>query len=379
MIYRHTDAQIQDYFAKDKVNQTAIKYLLKEGMQAFVRKFQQLMSFEDLYYNENDSFIVGGAADYRISQGEGLFNQKYFFSSLKKKPGDKEMAIIHQVFDIAKNLEKEGEGEVTTLLSTDINSYKKALYNACNSNAYYMNRAKPEANWEEDTRVASILKTGLPQLYWQELCTSIGKQILSDEQKTKVDKITTSWLTHPYTADLFAEKEGVDIIYQMPIYFNINGIDCKILVDMIIVDHNKRTIKIIDLKTMYADVLTFDRVIAERRYDIQADFYMTGVRDQIRQIGLLIGYPTISTYQLLNLAFVVESTGNPGTPLIFPMTDTALKIGREGLQGNYYLREGWMQGISKYQAWATNEWSFEKRIPNGVVFIGENLQYIQNL
>lgn len=403
MIYRHTDAQIREYFDSPALNQTAIKSLLKDGMQGFVRKIQMLLHQEDLPYEENNSLLIGSAADYKISQGQEAFNEKYFFSSLKKKPGPKELSIIHQVFDIVsarvETTQIVEDGEVKTMIINpiqDLVNYKRELYDSCNVNVYYMNRKRPSDKdikadfkvaddpdfWQKDNRPDGLLASGLAQTYWSELITSLGKQILSDEQKIKVDTITNSWLTHPHTAYLFQEREGIDIIYQMPIYFKVGDTECKILIDMVIIDHNKKIIKIVDFKTMWNDVLNFKYAIRERRYDIQSSFYLEGVSSTkgIQQISKLIS-KSLEGYTVQGFAFVVESTGNPGIPIIFPMTIEALGIGMRGKKDIYIMSKGWIDGLHLYQEWANAEWNIEKRLEssNGVVFIGNDLEYEINI
>lgn len=425
MTYRHTDAQIQEYFNNSALNQSAIKVLLKEGMQSFVRKFQMLLTQEELYYEENDSFLVGSAVDYYISQGEEAFKKKYFFSSLQKKPGPKEMSIINQVFDIVSSkvttttvIENGETREMVENPIGKIGDYIKEIYDACNANKYYMNRGRPTDKelakaekqkeviagfeivddetakaditistsintewWNLDSRPKSILATGLAQIYWDELITSVGKQILSDEQKNKVDTIINSFFKHTHTSYLFEENKDIDVIYQMPLYFEVEGVECKILVDMIVADHTNQTITIYDFKTMWSDVLMFKYALRDRRYDIQASFYHWGVNQNLSWIGNYTGWSRIDKYILKGFAFIVESTGNPGVPIIFPMRTDALYIGEWGDENDRYLYYGWRQGLAKYKEWGEAEWNIEKRLEKipGIVWIGNKLDYELNL
>lgn len=365
MIYRHSDEHIQEYYERIGINQSSLKLLLSEGVQAFQMQFQQMMKQDDLYYEEKQHFIIGSAVDCYITQGEDCFNERYFSSKLKKKPAEKPMSIVKLTFDTVT----ANDGIPSELIS----NYPEILWNACNLHEFYMNRAKP--TWQEDNRVTNMLKDGLCQAYWSELIEARGKQILSDEQYMLINSIILSLTTHNHTRDLFKDSPTKDIIYQLPLYFEVENVDCKVLVDMVIIDHENKRIMPIDLKTLGDFVLNFPKSVYKRRYDIQGSFYHEGISHSLNIIEDIIGGKPLNNYQISNFAFIAESTIKPGTPMIFVLDDDIMRVGSEGSEDGKLL--GWTHAIDLFKAWSNVEYSLEEMFnsTNGVVWINKDFQY----
>lgn len=365
MIYRHTEEEIQYYFSAPALNQSAIKVIIKDGIQKFRELEEQLVTQEDLYYEEKQHFTVGNAVDHILSQGMDSFNNRYAYSVLTRKPSDTVMSIIKMVFD------RVATSNSPELVCNNLVDFKEEMYNACNAHDYYMKRSKPL--WTEDTRMDSILKDGTAQTYWEELVNSIGKQLLSQNEKEKVLGIANSMLGHKHTAHLFKDSRDFDIIYQMPMFFELDGVGCKILPDMLRIDHTRKKILTIDFKTMGDYVLRFSLAMRIRRYDLQGSFYHRGTKANLEEISKLIG-KDVTKYTLSNPAFIVESTIKWGTPMVYVMTDDLMDIGIKG-DDKYIL--GYIQGIELYKNWKAIDYSLDDRFKhtNGIVWIDSRFEY----
>ena len=376
MIYRHTDTEISNYFANSALNQTSIKVILNKGIQAFVEQQEQLLSVEEEPYEEKEHFIVGSAVDCIITGEEGAFDRKYAYSNLIHKPSDAIMTIVQKVF-------REIPEDQAVL--HDILSYKRELYDSCNDNNYYMSRKVPseklikgkpdERTWEEDKRVENFMGDGTVAKYWEELINSKGKQLLSEYENNKIVAVSDSFKNHQHTRNLFTDGDNVDIIYQMPLFFTLEGVLCKALLDMIRINHRAKKIMPIDLKTMGDYVLRFNQSLRRNRYDIQGAFYTTAVSECLNTIGKLIG-KDISDYEVSNFAFIVESTTKPGTPMIYVMDDTLTDSGKIGSHYKTYIG-GYEQGILLYKDWSELNYSIEDRFKdtNGVVWMNADFDY----
>lgn len=360
MIVRHSAEQIKDYFERIGINQSSLKVLINDGIQIFSAQREQLVSQDDLYYEEKKHFIVGSAVDCRLTQGEEVFLNTYHFSKLVKKPGDKAMSVIKLAFDRARQ-------EFPLGVDIDITGYKKHIFDAANDQEYYLNRRNKDGDHELDTRIASLIKDNGRE-YWADLSLAEDKQVLSDEEQNIINAIIISLTTHKHTAQLFKDGDYIDIIYQMPLYFSYGEVDCKGMIDMIIVNHTRKKLFPIDIKTLGDFTLRFNRAIKKRRYDLQGSFYTYGLSQCLTQIGELIN-KNLSKYEIANFAFVVESTIKPGCPMVFVLSDEILEEGRVGSIEEGFL--GWTQGIEIYKAWSDIDFSVEKKFEetNGVMFI----------
>lgn len=361
MIVRHTEEQINDYYERIGLNQSSLKVILEEGIQSYISQVEQLTKQDEHYYEEKKHFIIGSAVDFRISHGEELFLNKYHFSKLIKKPGDSAMSVIKLAHDKARE-------EFPLGLDVSLLAYKKQIFEAANEEGYYMNRRNKQDDWEADTRINELLKQN-GQDYWADLVLAEGKQVLSDDEQNTINSCIISLTTHKHTAHLFKDSENIDIVFQFPMYFTVKDVDCKGMIDIIIIDHARKRILPVDLKTTMKMVLRFNEVIKKRRYDLQASFYTEGLKQSLTQLGSLLN-KNISKYEIGKFAFIAESTTRPGCPLVFVLEEDVLLRGEKGDDEV----EGWQQGVDKYKSWAEAGFSIEKKYgeTNGVLFINSS-------
>lgn len=366
MIVRHTTEQVSDYYEKAGLNQSSLKVILEDGMQEFLVKAQELAKVEELY-GEKKHFIIGSGVDCKITHGEDIFEKQYHISRLIKKPGETALAILKLAYDKAKAFFPLG-------IDISLTAYKSEVYEAANELEYYMNRKKD--NWEDDTRINELLKQN-GQEYWADLYMAGDKQVLSDDEANTVEVVSTSLLTHPHTAHLFNDDGGKDIIYQFVIDFIIKNVHCKGMIDEIIIDHVNKRIMPVDIKTTAWNVLTFPQAIKKRRYDLQASFYLEGLKQNIKKLGELIK-KDLTGYTVSKFAFVVESTKTTGTPMIFVMDEQVIYRGQHGSPEEGI--KGWQQGIDEFIIWADAGWDINKvyEKTNGVIFVDTHILNFAN-
>jgi hypothetical protein len=385
MVYRNTPEKIKEYENCPYLNQSLLKVLVENGIEKFIDEKDSLIK-SDKYYEEKAHFVVGTAVDRYISFGKEYFESIYFMSKMYKKPSETELSILRQMFDlVTSNMVTEGENPDQYKA---VYSYPEQALIAMDYHNYYMNRhwtKKKNATANDDTRFQSLCKSGLAAEYWEELIDAKGMIILSDNEKLAVvghvnedgvrvrQGAAISMLEHPFTAWVYSEAEGVDIIYQFACYFEIDGVMCKALIDTIRVSHNQHRIYVVDNKTTGFPILKFNQTVSGRRYDFQGSWYSNGLSKCLVQLSELIGVD-VTDYIISNFAFVVESTVKPGTPLIFILTDQALNIGRVG-DGKY--KQGWVQALDLYKMWQEKHFSIYEMFKEdkGKIFIEDNFQY----
>lgn len=382
-IIRTSKAEIIKYYENSAMNQSLLKKL-NGGPQAFIAA--QHEPERKLYYEEKGHFIIGGAVDCYITQGEEEFNTIYHKLDGTKKPkSEKIMSIIKCAFDrklyevafdklYSEEIAKLAEGEVmspTMIISEDriieamkaivltedyftSEEWSRKLHASCNVNEYYMNRAKA---FEIDNRIETVKKDPAYMLYITALCECQGKQILSEDEWNIINGIIMSLTTHPYIKDYFRPvNENVDIIYQLPIYFTwywkeyatIDGIelvanelpereaDAKALLDLVIIDHVARTIQPCDIKTTEGEPYWFRSKLISLDYHIQAAYYTRAILQWKENNSIINGKLgdkiNLIDYTILPFKFIVESTRIPfqGQPLVFKCTNSLIELGLNG-------------------------------------------------
>lgn len=132
---------------------------------------------------------------------------------------------------------------------------------------------------------------------------SSEKSILTYDQNILIRDIVDSLKNNDFTGPILSNP---DIKYQIPVFFEYEGEDCKGLLDMCLFDEDNKVITPYDLKITSYSLYSFESTIFSKRYDLQAEFYYIGFKNNFPQY-------TISPY----FRFIIESSKFPGTPLIY--------------------------------------------------------------
>ena len=330
MIVRTSRKTEMDYRLDEAVSQSKLKYLLR-GVSIYNTVEED---DSDEYYSEKAHFVIGSAVDTLITMGEDTFKKEYYISQLEKKPGKILMSIIVETFDF-QMAASHGNLNYESFTSDRV---KRSIMMAVENHKW-------QKRWNDDTRYNKIISLG--QDYWDSLIDAEGKKVLSNEQYITVIHVYQSLMGSPFTSDYFIDADHLELYFQLPVYFMYNDVKCKGLLDLVIVDHIKEKIYPIDIKTMGDYTIRFPYSLYKRRYDFQAAFYTQ---------GLISSDFNKWCYDIENFKFIVESTINPGTPLVFTCTDELLlKKGKFGIPdkkiGDVIIRgcKGFHQAIEIYK------------------------------
>lgn len=155
-----------------------------------------------------------------------------------------------------------------------------------------------------------------------------------------MDAITKAEYTHKY----FWPEEGCEIITQVPIFFNYRNVECKSLLDGLIIDHNKKTIQPYDLKTSAWGVRNFRAAYRKFKYYTQAAFYTYAVAQHFRH------ELELTDYEVLPFDFVVAGVklGLEEYPAIYRVEPQDIVYGMEKID----------EAIEKYK-WHIENSKFE--------------------
>lgn len=215
--------------------------------------------------------------------------------------------------------------------------------------------ANYQANWKDEALWKALEKDGAR--YWEELIKCEGKTIVSAQEwntsKTLAELCKDSHITGKY----FIEQENVDKYYQYPLFWFMEDIECKGLSDVIIVEHETKTIYLVDVKgTDTSGLKGFMYVAKSKNYPFQLSWYKEGIlRDPLFKKYLEGGYTL--EFRWLVIPFNTERF----RPWKIPVSDKLLEIGKTGFSvGNlvrteistvyFKQREGWKQALAKYKA-----------------------------
>ena len=321
-----TPEEVEQYYLSEDLNQSKLKALLGN-----------LSDFNKEFDSTAEHFLIGSAVDTLLTSTEEDFNQKYYVSQAEKTPSDAIVGILKQAHNkvvekYTRDLEVVGEDSEPIVLVPFSEwvgpaeeygeRYREEILEAAAI-------AEWQPRWGADAKINNILKEEGTQ-YFTDLCFSTGKTIMSKTQKETIDSIVNSLKTNPRTSYFFNREAfenpfvNVTIYYQFPLFFEYQDIKCKALLDILILvrDEEGKILEAIpvDVKTMHGNTYHFLSSLKTRRYDIQAAWYTIG----------LVQYFGISEDIIKPFQFVVESSTNPGKPLVFSLDKSLLQIGLNG-------------------------------------------------
>jgi hypothetical protein len=329
MIRLGTQKEVDEYFERSEMSQSFLK-ALRQGV-SFTKRDEKSM-----YYEEKGHLVIGSAVDDKISMGNEAFVEKYFVSS-EDKPSDAVMSMIQMIFD--ELIVRLTEQEEAVLIDFTLLDLRSSILVAADHHKYQM-------RWKEETRINKIAEMGYD--YFEELKKAYGKQILSENESEIVENIERSWRTSFYTAKYF-NHQGSDthIFYQVPIYFEFMNVDCKCLLDIVIVNTKDRTIQPIDMKTMAENPIMFPKSVARFGYNFQGAFYTEGLRqlvafpqstDTVQELKNIVN----EDFTVLPFKFMVETTEvkinkltderqfMQGSPLMYTLSEEQIHLGKYG-------------------------------------------------
>lgn len=167
-----------------------------------------------------------------------------------------------------------------------------------------------------------------------------SKSILSTREYDITLACQMSILNNPFARKYFApEERHLESFTQVPIYFELEGVKLKGLLDGVLIDHIKKTITPFDLKTTAKSVLEFPSTFINLKYYGQAALYFAGLKEVISKGNF---FPKegdydyqfkLSNYTLENFLFIVcEKAPIQRNPVswIFRCTDEDLYAGYNG-------------------------------------------------
>lgn len=140
-----------------------------------------------------------------------------------------------------------------------------------------------QKNYKNDTRVNNILLKG--DEYYQTLCKTVGKEVVSSETYQKALNCADAVNTHPIAKEYFNNNpfETETNYYQLKFKTKLKGISYKCMVDVVHVDYDKKEITLVDLKTSSKPEWHFAESFIHWNYEIQARLYYRIVQTILSQ------------------------------------------------------------------------------------------------
>lgn len=194
------------------------------------------------------------------------------------KPSDKLGIVADKAIEICKQLESPITDDILLLASRNIGWNDK---------------------WKDD---AIIKNTQSLIPYINEVLATNDLIALTTAQKSMLDNCVSSLRSHKKINEfLFVKDEFANIEYfnELVIFFEIGEVECKAMIDRLIINHDTKTINLTDIKTTSKSVYQFRDSLDKYHYNRQLAFYKLAVKKHFKL-----------DYQIDCHFAVVETIGN---------------------------------------------------------------------
>jgi hypothetical protein len=279
------------YRESERVNQSLLKELMNN---------QYLPRKEDgktLFYEEKKYFLHGDMVDKILLTND--LEDYYYRGELQKKPSEAIMSIVHECKSLGLSLE---------------NSLEVAR------------RQNYNKNYKDETLLNKVIEEGAE--YYEELENAGFRTVVSQDDYDKAMSIAEKVKGSNF-AYLVQDTE----ICQIPLEFEIDGVLCKALLDILFTENGYKNV--VDLKTGYDYAFNFRTSARSHRYDIQGMFYKEAVLQNFENV--------------LPTQFLVVSTEKDDIPLLYTMTERDEKIAWYGNRENNRHVYGIKEAIATYK------------------------------
>ena len=178
------------------------------------------------------------------------------------------------VVDIPKVSDK-----ITEIVDNMINNGNADYYFDDDKIRIYLNRYDYQTNWKDETR---LYKFKILSNDYYTVKTSIGnREVISTED----------YQDAVYCAEKLRERfphvlvntsfDDLEVFYQLKFKVNLHGIDYKFMPDVTFINHDKKEIYLVDIKTSGYPEYEFYKAYIKFNYQLQSRLYTRGIKEII--------------------------------------------------------------------------------------------------
>ena len=258
---------------------------------------------------ETPSLTFGSIVDTLVTGSDEEFNERFVVEDLPK--------ISDSMMEIVTLLHSR-YGEIIM----DFDNIDDDILSAAGVECNYYANPKYEA-----TRIKNI-KNDCRE-YYNKLCSANGKTIITAETLIDAKNCVNALNAASATCHYFnlSNSGNIEQLYQLKFKGEFDGMPVRCMADLIIVDHDTKTVYPCDLKTSSKPEYMFYKSFVQWRYDIQAQLYWYIIRSVMDKDEVF------KDYTLANYRFIVVNR-NTLNPLVWEYPDTQcthdLAYGRNG-------------------------------------------------
>ena len=280
---------------------------------------------------------------------------------------------LYNIFKVVAH--NEPTGLMKDYTSVYIDNYKKLLADTDSS----VSDGEKQLAAHEQAYATKIFKISLDKVierfnkeakdYAMAVATAGDKIIVTSEDFLKASACSTALLNNKFTKDFLSlyivgNKEK---IYQLDDTFEILNsgypLTFKVKLDLVIIDHDNKTIQPLDIKTTSSSPYAFTKSMYSYRYDIQGALYSHYIKHVFK------ARKGLEDYKVLDFKYIVVNVDYPKNPLIWKLSYNDNRAAFAGKLAGYN-RAGIWELINDLRWHLENDlWDYSRELyeNNGVV------------
>jgi hypothetical protein len=325
---------------------------LKEFSMDRKKYYRKYILGEDVEDKDTQAATTGRVVETLLLEPE-LFDERFYMSSCVEAPSALMLAFVNALYKFTKE-------------ATDDNGNVTRNFEDISKDAYVESGFKIKYEAVIGKFVGSDA-----EIYYNEMRTvkSRGLTVVTAEDVTNAEKIVEELRNNPVTKDVvnLVSSSRYDVHNQLQVEgYEIDGMKFKSMMDKLVVDHEKKTIQVYDLKCTWSVENFLEEYYLYRRAYIQAYLYYWAAT-HFRETN-----EELAGYQILPPKFIVCDSTNYYNPLIYTLDYNDLDSAYAGFTHKNREYKGVRTIITDLQ-WAldNNVWNIsrENSLSNGLVNI----------
>lgn len=300
--------------------------------------------------DDNDALRIGTVSDCIAFEPEDFDNR--FVVSTVTKPGGQMGQFLDKLFKHTKQSLSQ-DGVVTrSIQSLMHDAYTEVAFNHAGEKIAFKRKSFEQVVEEFDA--------GPGMDFYRQQRQSLDKKLIEPGDEERAQKVVEKLYEHTLTKDLMSLKTGgkYRVFKQPKITFIFNRVECKSMLDLVIVNDELKIIQPFDLKTTY-NPENFGYNYLKYRYYLQAALYDIALSDWANNNGM-------GDYEIKPMKFIVADSNSKYDPLLYVCTQDNLLQGRMGftIDGREYvgiekLVED-LQWHREHDLWSVSKDNFER-------------------
>lgn len=201
--------------------------------------------------------------------------------------------VFYELFEVKDYEEPKDKlkDALDYLINSKVKFTDKNIINACNKADY-------RASQSDDVKLKYVKP--YEDYYKANLQLDDSKRIITTEMLSIANQCVFQYRNNEVIQDFLRNKE---IVTHKVFIWKMYGYECKGELDILLIDHNNKTVTEVDIKTSSSDIYSFSKDFKRYRYDFQRAFYNVPVTLYSNSIGYKVTNPYI--------IYIPTNTSNP--------------------------------------------------------------------